>query len=112
MSVGVHRAGLQPLVLPPSRQQRCSFGAGWQHDDYYCITTGWMDPLLSTIGFWKHLETLVRCCETQCNGMPFTGLPTVPDRSRGIPYVYIYIYILVLYCAGADKHDNRCGPTL
>jgi len=44
------------LVLPKHHHNVHHRG---MHDDYYCITTGWMDPLLSTIGFWKHLETLI-----------------------------------------------------
>lgn len=30
------------------------------HDSYYCITTGWMNPVLEKIGFFNGLEKVVR----------------------------------------------------
>jgi hypothetical protein len=30
------------------------------HTDYYCITTGWCNPLLTRLGFWRRLERVIR----------------------------------------------------
>lgn len=32
------------------------------HDIAYCITTGWLNPFLDRINFWRHLEALVTFC--------------------------------------------------
>ena len=31
-------------------------------DRYYCITTGWMNPVLSVTGFWRGLEFVIETC--------------------------------------------------
>lgn len=41
------------LVLTPVRHARHHSGA---HTSGYCITTGWMNPMLDAIGFWRALE--------------------------------------------------------
>ena len=49
----LQRAG---LVLAPTRHARHHRGA---HTAGYCITTGWMNPLLDSVGFWRTLERAV-----------------------------------------------------
>lgn len=45
------------LVLPPEEHERHHSGA---RDRAYCITTGWMNPLLEKIDFWNRMEKLIR----------------------------------------------------
>jgi plasmanylethanolamine desaturase len=41
------------LILPP-RDHHIHHTS--PHDEYYCITNGWMNPFLERINFWKHME--------------------------------------------------------
>lgn len=34
------------------------------HETYFCITTGWLNPLMEKIGFWTTLESII----TRCTG--------------------------------------------
>ncbi|KAG5505683.1 hypothetical protein JKF63_05018 [Porcisia hertigi] len=52
----VRKAMDRRIILSPIQHRR-------HHKDpfdrTYCITTGWMNPLLDSIHFWRHLESLV-----------------------------------------------------
>jgi ubiquitin-conjugating enzyme E2 variant len=50
----LQRAG---LVLTPRAHARHHGGA---HDRAYCITTGWLNPLLDRAGFWERLARALR----------------------------------------------------
>lgn len=52
--VYLHRSG---LILPP---QHHDVHHTAPHDTYYCITCGWMNPILARIGFFEKMESLVR----------------------------------------------------
>jgi ubiquitin-conjugating enzyme E2 variant len=49
----LQRAG---LILSPARHSRHH---RFPFAGHYCITTGWCNPLLERLGFWKALERLV-----------------------------------------------------
>lgn len=44
------------LVLTPEEHERHHTGA---RDAAYCITTGWMNPLLERVDFWSRMEWLI-----------------------------------------------------
>ena len=44
------------LITPKEHARHHSGG----HDDHYCVLTGWMNPPLDRIGFWRGLERVVQ----------------------------------------------------
>lgn len=44
------------ITLTPKNHRVHHTGA---HDHSYCITTGWLNPFLDSINFWRNLESLV-----------------------------------------------------
>ena len=44
------------LVLP-SRHHHVHHTS--PHDEYYCITNGWLNPVLGQIDYWRKMENLV-----------------------------------------------------
>lgn len=51
------------LILPPHHHNQHHKN---QHDDAYCITTGWCNPFLDKINFWRMLEAAI----TYVSGVP------------------------------------------
>ena len=45
------------LILSPEHHARHHRGA---HDRAYCVTTGWLNPLLDAVAFFARLEAAVR----------------------------------------------------
>jgi len=44
------------LILPPRDHHIHHVSP---HEEYYCITNGWMNPVLESINFWRRLENLI-----------------------------------------------------
>mmetsp|Transcript_38457 Transcript_38457/g.53561 ORF Transcript_38457/g.53561 Transcript_38457/m.53561 type:complete len:261 (+) Transcript_38457:240-1022(+) len=44
------------IILPPRHHHVHHTSP---HDEYYCITNGWMNPVLEKVNFWKNLETAI-----------------------------------------------------
>jgi len=52
------------VILPPDHHRIHHVRP---HANYYCITTGWLDPLLEKLNFWKNLE---RCVTALTGAIP------------------------------------------
>jgi len=58
------------IILPPRHHHIHHTSP---HDEYYCITNGWMNPILESVDFWKRIERLI----TRMTG----SVPRVDDFS-------------------------------